>query len=226
MKQLNWLTIAMLTLCIKSNAQDPASPDTSYANGYYMARVHFFEKLHPAPKPIVFLGNSITEAGAWSEVLPGRNVVNRGISGDNSYGVLARLDQVLAAHPSKIFLLIGINDLKRGTSPVFIAGNYVKIVEKIKKTSPKTKLFLQSVLPVNEGMLPSIYSKINNEIVRNLNDSLSAIANRYKVPFIDLHEIFEDDNHQLKKEFSTDGLHLKPDAYILWAEYLTRKKYL
>ncbi len=77
--------LSMMAALSKASAQtEPV--DSSYANNYYVERTKFFDQLHPAPKPVVFLGNSITEAGPWSEVLPGINVVNRGISGDNSWG--------------------------------------------------------------------------------------------------------------------------------------------
>lgn len=204
-----------------------AQVDSSYANNYYVERMKFFDQLHPAAKGVVFLGNSITEAGPWSEVLPGMPVSNRGISGDNSFGVYARLDQVLALKPAKLFLLIGINDLKRGTPVSYITANYRRTVAKVKAVSPRTKIYLQSVLPVAEHMIAPIYIKINNQLIRELNDSLQQVATGCNCPYIDLHnEVFAGQDGQLKPELTTDGLHLKQKAYVLWAGYLKRKKYL
>ncbi|MBO9198726.1 MULTISPECIES: GDSL-type esterase/lipase family protein [Niastella] len=201
--------------------------DSSYANGYYVERMKFFDQLHPAPKPVVFLGNSITEAGPWSEVLPGVNVVNRGISGDNSWGVYNRLPQVIALKPVKIFLLIGVNDLKRGVPVDYIVQNYDRIAAMLKTALPKTTLYLQSVLPVAEPMLANIYAKISNEKIRQLNEGLKQVAKKYYCPFIDLYqEVFVDEKGQMRTSYTTDGLHCKPAGYLAWAAYLKKKKYL
>lgn len=222
----NYLLAGLLAMAAGAKAQDAPSTDSSYANGYYVERVKYFDSLHPIKKSIVFLGNSITEVGEWSEVLPGKPVVNRGISGDNSYGVYARLDQVLAIQPTKVFLLIGVNDVKRGTSIDAIVNNYDRIAAKIKARAPRTKLYFQSILPVTEPILANIYVKITNAKIKALNERMKVIAARYNCPYIDLHPFFEDANGQLKRELTTDGLHLKPAAYILWANYLKQGKYL
>ncbi|MDB5207650.1 MAG: family lipase, partial [Flavisolibacter sp.] len=80
--------------------------DSSYNNTYYQGRMELFASLGGQEKAIVFLGNSITERGVWSELLPGETIMNRGIGGDNTFGVLARLNDVIRYKPKKIFLLI------------------------------------------------------------------------------------------------------------------------
>ena len=40
---------------------------------------------------IIFLGNSITEMGNWKKVLNDTTVINRGIGGDITYGVLKKV---------------------------------------------------------------------------------------------------------------------------------------
>jgi lysophospholipase L1-like esterase len=226
MRQKMILVLSMMAAVGKVAAQtEPV--DSSYANNYYVERTKFFELLHAAPKPVVFLGNSITEAGPWSEVLPGINVINRGISGDNSWGVLNRLNQVIAVKPAKIFLLIGVNDLKRGVPVEYIVKNYDRIAAAIKAALPKTKLHLQSVLPVHEPMLANIYAKISNEKIKQLNEGLKQVAAKYQVPFIDLYnEVFVDEKGQMRRDYTTDGLHCKPAGYIAWSDYLKKKKYL
>ncbi len=221
-----FLLVSLVAIASTLMAQTAESTDSSYANGYYVERVKYFDSLHPIKKSIVFLGNSITEVGAWAEVLPGEQVINRGISGDNSFGVYARLDQVLAIKPRKIFLTIGVNDIKRGTPLDYIVNNYERIAAKVKAVSPRTKLYFQSVLPVTESVLANIYVKITNSKIKQLNERMKAVAAKYDCPYIDLHPVFVDDNGQLKRELTTDGLHLKQAAYILWANYLKKKKCL
>lgn len=207
-------------------AQIPAM-DSSYNNGYYRERLAYFKQMPDRKNEIIFLGNSITEVGEWQELVNKPNVLNRGISGDNSYGVYARLDEVLSSRPAKVFLMIGVNDIKRGTPPEYILYNYRRIVARVKKESPNTRLYLQSVLPVTESVLADIYIRITNEKIRHLNDSLKTIAAGAGLTYVDLHhDVYADAQGQLKKELTTDGLHLQPTAYILWVDYLRKKKYL
>lgn len=222
-----FLLMGALSTGITAWGQTSEPMDSSYANGYYVEQMKFFDQLHPPKNAVVFLGNSITEVGPWSDVLPGVPVVNRGISGDNSFGVVARLDKVLAIKPRKIFLMIGVNDIKRGTPLSYIVANYERIIVKVLAGAPKTTLYLQSVLPVTEPILANIYAKINNQAIRALNDSLKTLAVKYHCTYVDLHnDVFAGDQGLLKRELTTDGLHLKHAAYILWADYLKKKKYL
>lgn len=214
-------------LCFIAVSATAQQVDSSFNNGHYKARLELFQKLPDRKGEIIFLGNSITEAGNWEELYPQKTIINRGISGDNSYGVVARLDEVVSSRPDKIFLLIGINDLKRGTPANYILLNYKKIIQKVITSSPHTMLYLQSVLPVSESKLASFYSKITNDKIRVLNDSLRRIARKYKVPFVDLYnDVFIDKKGQMKQDLTTDGLHLQPAGYLLWVGYLRKNKYL
>lgn len=175
---------------------------------------------------IVFLGNSITSVGKWQELIPNKIIINKGISGDLTTGVLARIEDCLSAKPEKIFVMIGINDLKIGRAIDTITSNQVKIINKIKQLSPRTKIYMQSTLPVNEGMLASIYKRLNNVDIAKMNVALKLACKKNNVTYLDLHPIMVDENGQLKKNWSTDGLHLKPDAYVNWVAYLNTIKSL
>lgn len=208
-------------------AQTAARPlDSAYANGHYLARNEVFAKMPYRKNAVVFLGNSITEAGKWSEILPGVPVQNRGISGDNTFGVLARLPRIVAGKPAKIFLMIGVNDLKREVPVPVIIDNYRRIVAMIRKASPRTRIYLQSVLPVNDSMLIEPFRKVTNSDVAKLNADLQELARGRRVCYVNLHEVFADERGQLKKEETPDGLHLKIPSYVAWVNYLQRKKYL
>ncbi|PTT02968.1 GDSL family lipase [Pedobacter sp. HMWF019] len=209
-----------------ANAQETIDIDSNYANGHYLQRLDFFKKMPNQKKEIVFVGNSITEGGKWQELIPNKHVINRGISGDVTYGILARLDEILASKPLKIFLLSGINDMKRGTPNEVILANYLRMIKKIKAESPATQVYFQSVLPVNIPMLPKSYEKLSNSKILALNEGLKALCNTYKLRYVDLHAVFANQDGALKKELSIDGLHLRSAAYILWADYLKKEHLL
>lgn len=219
------LFILIVSMFSAATAHAQGDIDSAYNNGYYQLRMDFFERLPAVKKQIVFLGNSITEAGDWSDVLPGRRIANRGISGDITFGVIARLDKILAHKPQRIFLMIGVNDLKRGVPNEVIIRNYKRIVAQIAKDSPKAKVYLQSVLPVNTSALIEPFKKVENGNIVALNRALKQIARDHQMTYVDLWEVLAEEG-ELKKEFTPDGIHLKPIAYLHWARYLLDKKYL
>lgn len=209
-----------------SLAQAQKKIDSSYNNTYYQGRMELFASLGGQKKAIVFLGNSITERGQWHELLPGEIIMNRGIGGDNTFGVLARLNDVIQYQPKKVFLLIGINDIGRGLPLEVIANNYRQIMERIKKGSPKTILYVQSVLPMNERILKADYLKNKKDSVLQLNVAIQNLAREMGVEYINLHPVFADEQGELKDDYTIDGIHLKPAAYVQWVAFLKRKKYL
>ena len=200
--------------------------DSSYNNWYYEGRMDLYNQLNNQPADILFLGNSITERGEWAELLPGRKIANRGIGGDNTFGVLARLDGVIKQRPRKIFLLIGINDIGRGLPTEVILDNYRRIVTKLSAGLPGSKLIIQSVLPMNEGKLPYDYLKGKAEKVKVLNEGIVLIAKEFKLPYLNLHELFADEKGELKAAYTKDGIHLEPAAYVDWVNWLKQKKQL
>lgn len=186
---------------------------------YYYQRATLFEQLPVTPEDIVFVGNSITDGCEWRELFQNPHVKNRGISGDICMGVYDRLDPIVKGQPAKIFLLIGTNDLSRGTSADTIVARIGKIVEKIKRESPKTKLYLQSVLPVNDcyGRFEGHTSRY--QVVKQINDLLRPLAEREGAAYVDLYSRFVDgDTGKMNPDYTNDGLHLLGKGYLLWRD--------
>lgn len=124
-------------------------------------------------------------------------------------------------------MTVGINDVKRGIPSEYTVQNIERIIRRVRKESPKTKLLIQSVLPVRESMFTDGYQRVTNQKVVLLNEQIKTLCQQYKVPFIDVHQaIFIDKEGRLKQELTTDGIHLRPEAYIQWIDYLKTKKYL
>ena len=213
-------------VAVACGAQQTTVIDSSYNNAYYQSRMDWFSTVGGQKNATVFLGNSITERGLWNELLPGHAIMNRGIGGDNTFGLLARLTDVLLYRPKKIFLLIGINDIGRGHPVPLIAERYRRIVEIIRSGSPRTKLYLQSVLPLNERMLTAAYLKGKGDSILALNKTIQSIAAANSATYVDLYTLFANEKGELHERYSLDGIHLKPVAYADWVVYLRTKKYL
>ena len=188
---------------------------------FYYQRATLFEELPVTSKDIIFLGNSITNGGEWCELFHNKHVKNRGISGDVCMGVYDRLDAILKGKPAKIFLLIGINDVNRGESADTIVQKIGRIARKIKQGSPKTKLYLQSVLPVTDHYKMFGGHTKHWQMVKEINEKLAALAATENVTYIDLYSHFVDEaTGKMKNEYTNDGLHLLGKGYIKWAEII------
>lgn len=218
----------LLGTTIAANAQKEVKVDSNYANPYYLQRMEYFKKMPHVKNEIVFLGNSITERGEWQEILSDSKypIVNRGIGGDNSFGILARMDEVLTTKPRAIFLMDGINDLFRKLPNEVSINNYKRIIRMIKAKSPKTKIYIESALPINEEMTKEPYTKGRSAMVPVLNAKIKQLAEEENVTYINIVPLFADENGNLKKEVTMDGVHLKASAYIDWVAYLKELKYL
>ena len=208
-------TLVLVLISIYLSAQQ------EYSTFYYQ-RASLFENLKSTPNDIVFLGNSITNGGEWSEIFENQNVKNRGISGDICVGVYDRMDIITKGHPAKIFLLIGINDIGRGATTDSIVEGISKIIDKIQYQSPKTKIYLQSILPLNDsfGMFDG-HTKHWKEI-KPLNKRLENLAKFKQVTYIDLYSEFVTlGSDKLNPEYTNDGLHLMGKGYMKWAEIVS-----
>ena len=186
--------------------------------GVYEHRKNLLRDLPMPDSAIVFLGNSLTAHCEWSELLENDKAVNRGIAGDMTGGMLLRLDEITKHSPAKIFLLIGINDLSVH-SKVTIIENYQKIVANIQKNSPKTQLYLQSLLPVNNDIREC--GKDNQDILF-LNDKIKGIASKFNLVYVNLHPLFKDETGKLKSRLTQDGIHLDAEGYQIWKQALTQ----
>jgi lysophospholipase L1-like esterase len=171
-----------------------------------------FEALPLVPDDIVFLGDSITEGGPWEELFQDLRVRNRGVGGDTSDGVLARLEQVTRATPTKVFLLIGTNDLFRGAAEDEIVSNITDILDRLKQQTPDTEVYLQSVLPRASSYRADIEA---------LNLRLSEVALEHGSAWVDLYPAFLDpETGGIRAELSNDELHLLGPGYALWKEQI------
>ncbi|KAA3616736.1 MAG: sialate O-acetylesterase [Calditrichaeota bacterium] len=187
---------------------------------YYLQKKSLFENLPDEKNEIIFLGNSITDGGQWSEMFGNLRIKNRGISGDVTDGVLFRLDEVTASKPKMVFIMIGVNDLARGRSVEYITANYRKIVQRIKDASPKTKIFVQSILPVNPEFNRFKNHVNKTEAILKLNSELQNLTKEFKAQYVDLHSKFVVDENKLNPKYTNDGLHLTGAGYAAWKEII------
>jgi len=219
-----WLLASCCLVSTGLFAQN-ANFDSTYRPGSYKLRAEQFRAFPNSKKDIVFLGNSITAGVDWMELLGEPRAKNRGISGDITYGVLERLDEVTEGQPAKVFILIGTNDISRNIPDHIIIENHRRIVQRIKAESPRTKIYFQTILPVN-NTFPAKNHFNKDEHIAAVNDAIRSLAATEGITVIDLHKEFLDSEGRLAKELTYDGLHLNMAGYLKWAEILKKGKYL
>jgi lysophospholipase L1-like esterase len=203
-----------------TNIVDAQVIDSSYKTTYYEQKVTLFRLMPDTKGEIVFLGNSITDIGEWAEIWQNKKVRNRGISGDNTFGVLARLDEITSAKPAKVFIMIGINDIAKETPDSIIISNYKKIISRIQSESPKTKIIVQSILPTNNEFTEFKRHQNKTEHIIFINSALQNYCKELGLVYVDLYTAFLDTNKKLDKKYTNDGLHINGYGYMKWKEIL------
>ena len=192
---------------------------TEWTRNHYSNRINEFKNDPLNYGDVVFIGNSITEGGKdWSTKFDIPNIKNRGISGDVTDGVLERLDEIVFFKPEAIFLLIGINDLfnlhfqKEIPSAEYVGNNILKIAKILSEKTPNTKIYVQTILPVDAEYIKENISKVNEIIKSHEKEGY------FKV--IDLYTQFANEKGLIKTELTYDGTHLNNVGYDTWVEFL------
>ena len=156
---------------------------------------------------IVMLGDSITGRGNWKKLLENEHLVNLGVDGDTTSGILNRVNIVVELEPKFVFLMAGINDLCMSIPLEDIFENYKKILEIFKKKN--INLIVQSTLITQMSAV--------NKKVESFNKLLREYCEEKDIKFIDLNNFFSNEDNLLREDLTTDGLHLGEKAYKVWA---------
>ncbi|MEP2776256.1 MAG: sulfatase/phosphatase domain-containing protein [Luteolibacter sp.] len=174
---------------------------------------------------LVFIGDSITQgfenAGkeAWQEITKGRKALNLGFSGDRTQDVLWRLmnGELEGTDPELFVLMIGTNNTGHNQAPAVETADGIRlIVELLRDRKPDAEILLLSVFPRGENPEDPL-RKINDGI----NDIIKDLADGEKIHWLDMSDVFLDENGVLPKAIMPDSLHPKEEGYRLWAETMT-----
>ena len=166
---------------------------------------------------IVFFGDSHIAGGDFQKVFPDVKSINLGYIGEDTKGMLRRVEAIAAVQPKKVFLMGGINGLKHQSLEDF-AYWYVALVDAIQTAVPSAELYVHTLLPVTAY---SYYC--DNAKIAEANMILSKIVTERNLILIDLHSIYTK-NSVLPDSMSFDGLHLTKNAYDKW--YSNLDKYI
>jgi len=222
-----FVSVLFCFVTLISEAQKRTYDTLPYVQDYYAKRLAIFKSEPVVENKIIFLGNSITQFGNWKKLLKDSSVINRGIAGDITFGVLNRLGEVIAHKPAKLFIKIGINDISKNIPDEVIVENILTMVRKVKIESPHSQIFVQSILPTNDAAKEEYPDAVNkNDHVVNVNNQLIKHAKSFGYTYIDLYSVFTDKEGRLDARYAVDGLHLNDSGYHRWIEILKNGKFL
>ena len=177
---------------------------------------------------IIFIGDSIVEYYPLQELFgTAKTIVNRGIRGYQTRLLLENLDAHLYGDAvDQIVLLMGTNDIGKDVPMNESLDNLERVIQSIALDYPLSQIKLLSILPVNEGekYKQTVYIR-TNEKIREWNQAYETLASAYmQVDFVPIYDSLTDSEGQLKKDYTTDGLHLSVAGYQALSEAL--KEYL
>ena len=163
---------------------------------------------------LVMFGDSITEWPPWADIFRDVSMVNRGLAGDTTTGMLRRIDTTLNVKPKLVCFMAGINDLAQGYDVEHIYQNYIDMLKVWQEND--IRILVQSTLYVG--------SKLQglNPLVELLNSKISEYCSQQGIAFLDVNSVLSP-NQLLSNEYSCDDLHLNAKAYQAWSKVLQPK---
>lgn len=174
---------------------------------------------------VVFTGSSLMEQFPLNEMLQGEalpyRVYNRGMSGFVAPQLLQVLDVcVYELAPAHVFLNIGTNDMSRPDyRQEALLACYRRILEEILSHVPGVKLHLLAYYPVNpdlegqEGWAAEALRHRTNQVLREANRGVEALAREMGAEYLDLNAPLLDGQGRLRAQYTKEGIHLYPAGY-------------
>jgi lysophospholipase L1-like esterase len=127
------------------------------------------------------------------------------------------LPEIKRHQASNIFLCVGINNLLLDQSYTDIELKYRDLIKDLRADNRPLQLYIMSVLPVN-NQLKSI--GVDNAEIIEVNNRLQQVARNFAVPYIDLAAQLTDAAGNLDRRYTSDGIHLNADGYLVWKKII------
>lgn len=160
---------------------------------------------------IVLFGDSITEIYPIDEIYGDLPIVKSGVSGYKTTNLLEKMNQMLYQYnPTKVILLIGINDVLYDDSEKTqneTIQNIQEIVKEIQKYRPKSKIYIESIYPVNKSKDKLFDFNIDNDTIRKMNKRIKEYCKEEKITYINLYDELTDKEGNFDERYTYDGLH-------------------
>ena len=161
---------------------------------------------------VAFLGDSLTDLYDLAKYYPQYRTSNRGIGGDTSFDLEARLQvSVYDLKPQVLVMLIGANN------PDSMLENYETILQGLRKNLPETKVVLLSMT----AMGGEHWGRHNQQAAYN-NVSIRLLAEKYGFTFVDLFTpLYDVSRGEVYEGYTVDGGHFTDVGYAAVTALIT-----
>lgn len=119
----------------------------------------------------------------------------------------------------KVYIMLGINEMGISSCDYFIE-HYQEIIALIQKLQPDAIIYLQSIMKVTAKRSGAGGSSINNPGIDERNAEIEKLADQKNIFYLDVNSALCDEDGNLKKEYTSDGVHLYAKSINLWTDYL------
>ena len=207
------LLAVLLSLCGCTDEREAewAAQIAAYREAKLVAYAEENERYADYECDVAFLGDSLTDGYDLKEFYPQYTVVNRGISGDTTFGVENRLETSLYdLKPKVVVMLIGVNNIHT------MFDNYENILISLRDNLPESEIVLISLTSMSKE-----WGK-NNQLAAYNNIKIKLLAEKYGYKYVDLYSALLDvETGEIRAEYTTDGGHLTPKGYQIYTQTLT-----
>lgn len=118
----------------------------------------------------------------------------------------------------KIYIMVGINELGRGTTEDFFA-KYTEVVDRLHELKPEAKIILQGIMRVT-GEKSEKDAIFNNSNINARNHAIATLADNETVFYIDVNEVVCDEEGNLNADYTFDQIHLLGVYDDIWKQFL------
>ena len=207
----------------KTENEDKKEPETGTSDGAPAADMSYFDDA-------LFIGDSRTvgiyEYGTFSNSdffadigMSVYNVHKTKVS-VSSVGKVGLNELLESKTYGKIFIMLGVNEL--GYDFDKTVKKYGELIDEVKALQPDAVIYIEGNLHVTKSRSDKD-DVINNHAIDRFNSSISELADNEKVFYIDVNELFDDENGNLNEAYTSDNAHILGKYYIKWCDWICAK---
>lgn len=120
----------------------------------------------------------------------------------------------------KVYIMLGINEL--GNDLDDITAKFSSLIDTVRAAQPNAIVYVEANLHVGPSR-SSTDATFNNPRINRLNEKLAALADGKDIFYIDINEVFDDENGNLRADASGDSTHVYAKYDLDWCDWLCTK---
>ena len=161
---------------------------------------------------VTFIGDAIVSGFSYYGYIDDANVISDGNL--TSDGADEYIGSIAATNPSKVVLMVGLNDLNYGTRGADTIAEYIgTFVDDMKSAVPTANIYVLSVLPVTSSFEASGNVSITQSGIDELNTKLSEQAADKKYTYVDVASSYKDGTGYMGSSYTGNGTNIYNEYY-------------